>query len=68
MDEPIKKKKVLHKYDIIKDICKICGVRKRKISIVGCGYNKRLIHMYYQEYSTDGIHWQREYINCKKNI
>ena len=58
------KGKILHKYNIITDICEICGVHKRKIPYVGSGYNITLVNHFGYQYSIDGIHWQKEYINC----
>jgi len=56
--------KYYHKFDKITDICIRCGIKRRNVSIVGSGYNSGLKDRFSHEYSTDGIKWNSNYINC----
>ena len=56
--------RINHKFDIITDICSICGTHKRKVNHVGGGFNNTLAGTFHTEYSKDGINWQKEFINC----
>lgn len=57
-------KQLRHKFDVFDEVCTHCGVFKRLVPIVASGYNFTMINKFVAEYSTDGVNFKREYINC----
>ena len=57
--------KYRHRFDPITNKCSLCGVTKRTIPFVGDGYNRTIYMRFKTEYSSDGINFSNEFINCK---
>lgn len=55
-----------HKFNIVTDICEICGCHKRVKPHVTARQSilMRGRQMFTHEYSADGKNWQKEHINC----
>jgi len=63
----MEEKRKYHKFDLFNDTCLICGVQKRNKPYVADGYNPNFTNRQITEYSTNGIHFSNEFINCKQN-
>lgn len=62
-DEKIKR--INHKFNLFDDTCINCGVKKRKTPYTGDGFNSNFTNHFITEYSTNGLNFSSEFINCK---